>query len=324
MDCSGSGGRNQKLTKVAILLSAYNGYRFLSIQLDSLLSQSYQEITICIRDDGSSDHTKDVINRYKDKFPDKINLVEDELGCVGVYRSFRKLLEESDAHYYLFCDQDDVWDNNKVDILLRGLNSLESKYSANLPCLVCSDYRIINEDDELVVPSSFKEYGLRNNEVVSGLFQGFVPGCTMIFNKPGRDLFLKYDGLGLLHDKQLLVLAFLFGQIGLCYAQSMSYRIHSSNTIGLRRKTSKIVLFKDLIKFMFKRKQYRRIILREYFEMHAQLARQISASILKERELFSSREIDEMTSLQRKKWFLSHFKPFHMSRFEGLVQLILL
>jgi glycosyltransferase involved in cell wall biosynthesis len=299
--------------------------------LDSLLSQTYPGITVCIRDDGSSDPTKAVINAYKGKFPDKVNLLEDELGNVGIYRSFRMLVEKCDADYYLFCDQDDIWDEDKVAILLRELNALENKYSANLPCLICSDYRTINEDAELIVPSSFKEYGLKNRELVTGLFQGLLPGCAMIFNKPARDLFLKFDGLGL-HDKQLLILSFIFGQIGLCYAPTMSYRMHSRNAVGLRRNVSKIILLKDLIKFIFDSKEYRRILLREYFEMHVQLSRQICVGLLHEKELFSATEIDEMKCFRRKRWFLNHFKPFarmrlqqpvHMCNFEGLIQLIL-
>lgn len=323
---------NQKTVKrVAIVLSVYNGYRFLSVQLDSLLSQTYPEITIWIRDDGSSDRTKDVINTYRDNFRDKVNLIEDELGHAGVYRSFRTLVERCNADYYLFCDQDDIWDKNKVDILLHELDALENKFSASLPCLVCSDYRIINENNELILPSSFREYGLEHEEVVGGLFQGFLPGCAMIFNKSARDLFLKYDGLGL-HDKQLLILTFIFGQIGLYYVPSMSYRLHSNNTAGLRRNVSKIILLKDLGKFVFNRREYRRIVLREYFEMHVQLARQICVSILQEKELFSPTEIEEMRWFRRKRWFLNHFKPFarhrlqqsvHMCNFEGFIQFIL-
>jgi len=319
------------MKKVAIVLSVYNGYRFLSVQLDSLLSQTYSEMTICIRDDGSSDRTQDVINTYRDNFPDKVNLIEDELGHVGIHGSFRTLLERCNADYYLFCDQDDIWDKNKVDSLLNELDALENKYSANLPCLVCSDYRIINESNELILPSSFREYGLKHKEVVAGLFQGFLPGCAMIFNKPARNLFLKYDGLGL-HDKQLLILTFIFGQIGLCYVPSMSYRLHSHNTAGLRRNVLKSILLKDLVKFILNRREYRRIVLREYLEMHAQLSRQICASILHAKELFSSTEIEEMKWFRRKRWFLNHFKPFarhrlqqsvYMCNFEGFIEFLL-
>jgi len=153
----------------------------------------------------------------------------------------------------------------------------------------------------------------------------------MLFNKPARDLFLKYDRLGL-HDKQLLILTFIFGQIGLCYAQTMSYRMHSNNTVGLPRNISKIILLKDLTKFIFNSEEYRRILLEEYFEMHGQLSRQIGVDILQEKELFSSTEIDQMKCFRRKRWFLSHFKPFarqrlqqpvQMCNLEGLTQLIL-
>jgi glycosyltransferase involved in cell wall biosynthesis len=308
--------------RVAILLSTYNGQRFLSVQLDSLLRQTYPKISICIRDDGSSDNTRDVIKTYEEKFADKVNLLQDELGHVGVYRSFRTLIGKCSADYYLFCDQDDIWDQNKVDILVQEINALGEKYSSKSPCLICSDYRIINEANELIVPSAFKEYGLKHKELVAGLFQGFVPGCTMIFNKPARKLFLKYDGFEL-HDNQILILTAIFGQIGFCSVQSMSYRVHSRNAIGLRERTSKIILLKDLMKFIFNSEQYRRIILRRYFEMRLQLARQIRVSLLKERELFSSAEIDEMGYCRRKKWFLDHFKPFHLSKVEGLIQLIL-
>ena len=144
----------------------------------------------------------------------------------------------------------------------------------------------------------------------------------MIFNKPARNLFLKYDGFAL-HDKQLLILTFIFGQVSLCYVQSMSYRVHSNNTVGLRRNTSRYILLKDLIKFIFDSKEYRRSILQEYFEMQVQLSRQVPMSVLVEKKLFSATEIDEMKVFQRKRWFWDHFKPFHMSKVEGLIRFIL-
>ena len=100
---------------IDILLSTYNGERYLKEQLDSLLGQTYKEFRILIRDDCSNDNTRSILESYKNKNEEKINLFFED--NIGPKKSFLNLLKKSNSDYIMFCDQDDIWDQNKLQIM---------------------------------------------------------------------------------------------------------------------------------------------------------------------------------------------------------------
>ena len=107
--------------KVNILLPTYNGEKYLSQQLDSLLLQTYPNISITIRDDGSSDRTLSIISEYQSAYPDRIIIIDNPtMTNLGYMQNFWTLLKSSnDSQYYAFCDQDDVWNSNKIELAVR-------------------------------------------------------------------------------------------------------------------------------------------------------------------------------------------------------------
>jgi len=94
-------------SKVEILLSTYNGAKYLREQFESIIQQDYPHWKLIVRDDGSSDGTLTIINEYIAKYPDKITLVKDDAGNLGHSNSFSKLLRLSTADFVMYCDQDD-------------------------------------------------------------------------------------------------------------------------------------------------------------------------------------------------------------------------
>src|SRR3954471_12353867 len=98
---------------VAILLSSYNGERFLGEQLDSLLGQTHRNLRILVRDDGSTDGTAALLRRYAERHPS----IEVTFGAnLRHIASFFWLLDHApaEAAYIAFCDQDDVWEADKI------------------------------------------------------------------------------------------------------------------------------------------------------------------------------------------------------------------
>ena len=94
--------------KVNIVLSTYNGEKFLSEQIESIQAQTFTDWQLLIRDDGSTDKTLDIITAYTLK-DERIHWIdEDERKNLGVINSFYKLIKHDVADYYFFCDQDDV------------------------------------------------------------------------------------------------------------------------------------------------------------------------------------------------------------------------
>ena len=90
---------------LAILLSTYNGERFLREQLDSLFNQRYSDFTLYVRDDGSTDTTVDIIHEYQTKHENVI-LLHDPWQHRGASGSFMWMLQQIEADFYMFCDQD--------------------------------------------------------------------------------------------------------------------------------------------------------------------------------------------------------------------------
>ena len=118
------------MDRVAIILSVYNGKKFLETQLDSLLNQSYQNIDIFIHDDGSKDGSIDILTKYEKKY-ENIHIVPEKIG-LGYPICFISLLSKVDGYkYYAFCDQDDMW---KLDKIQDGVICL-SKENRNQPLL---------------------------------------------------------------------------------------------------------------------------------------------------------------------------------------------
>lgn len=98
-------------SKVIILLSSYNGEKYISEQLDSLIAQEQIDSKVFIRDDGSKDSTWSIIEAYLAKYPESFFLIRGE--NVDFAQSFTVLLKDAvirfpQTNYFAFCDQDDV------------------------------------------------------------------------------------------------------------------------------------------------------------------------------------------------------------------------
>ena len=106
------------MRKIQILMSVYNGEKYLETQIKSILSQDCErkniaKVTLLIRDDGSSDNTHEILNKYSKLYPDSIRWYKGE--NIGVINSFFDLVEHSDeVDYYAFSDQDDYWLPDKL------------------------------------------------------------------------------------------------------------------------------------------------------------------------------------------------------------------
>lgn len=216
------------MSKVAVLLSTYNGEKYLVEQLNSIISQDYDgELTLYIRDDGSSDKTISIVEEFISKKLININLYAED--NVGPIESFFKLLEyASDYDYYAFCDQDDVWDNDKIAIGINSILQLESESK-----LYCSSLNVV--DDKLnFIRTSFVPDKLT---IENAIIESSIAGCTMILNKSLREVVLKSlplvrENRVLMHDAWILKLALIVGSVYCDKNSHIKYRQHSSNVVG--------------------------------------------------------------------------------------------
>lgn len=127
--------------KVIVLLSTYNGEEYLQEQLESIYSQTYSNIEILVRDDNSKDNTKSILKEAEED--GKIKLITGE--NVGFVNSFFELLKQaSQADYYAFADQDDIWEKDKIQ---RAISQLENvKQNQNVPLMYYANYQFYNKE----------------------------------------------------------------------------------------------------------------------------------------------------------------------------------
>lgn len=311
------------MNEICILLSTYNGEKYIKELLNSVLNQSVNNYKTLVRDDGSIDHTQELLNEFKSNFPDVIFSIKDNKGNLGPRDSFFELLKHADGNYFLYCDQDDIWYENKIKVMVQKMESIERKYGKEMPLLVFSDMNIIDEKGFEIHKSFLKYSKFRISDITNGLLCGFIPGCSMAFNDAAKKAYFSAPSYRL-HDTHLYLMVYLLGKIEYIPEPLMAYRIHGNNTIGLKKKPSYHVLVKDFVKYIFQSKNYRQIILNDYFKHIDCIKGSVGKDLLNAKEVYDLERVNELSYLERKKWYFKHFKPFHNSFFEGLIQLILI
>ena len=197
---------------VQILLATYNGERFLREQLDSLFNQTYQDFTVLVRDDGSTDNTLNIITEYQQKFQDKIEIINDDLKNVGATQNFALLLERSAADYIFFCDQDDIWLSNKIEKSLAALIELEN--NSDTPCMLYTDMKAIDEQGNIIANSVWQQLHLHPDYFTLNrlLIQNIPHGCTMAINKSMRNMASPIPKEAILHDHWISLIASVCGK----------------------------------------------------------------------------------------------------------------
>ena len=204
--------------KVNILLSTYNGARFISEQLDSLYEQTYPNIAVHIRDDGSTDNTLELISSH----PICSRVVSVTSGSnIGVAPSFLELLANNGSvgELYAFCDQDDVW---KLDKISRAVDRI-----ANQPdpkkVLYCTRLEYVDEHLEFLGLSLLPRLvGFRNAVV-----ENIATGCTVVFGDTIRQLMMRANPADMMmHDWWAYLVASAFGTVVYDELHSIQYRQH--------------------------------------------------------------------------------------------------
>ena len=144
---------------IDILMSTYNGARFVEAQIDSILAQDFNDFRLLIRDDGSADGTPDIIERYSEIDP-RVTVEKDEKGNIGPARSFLSLLQCSTSDFFMFADQDDIWLPGKISSSLRKIQELLSDQEAIRPTAVFTDLIVCDNEMKSISDSLWKYQSL--------------------------------------------------------------------------------------------------------------------------------------------------------------------
>lgn len=222
--------------QVDILLSTYNGSKYLRELIDSIINQTYPNWQLIIRDDGSSDDTINIIQDFIKQLPEKIIYIEDQYNNLGPSQSFSKLMEYSSANYLMFCDQDDVWLENKIEITITEMLVLEAKYP-NRPFLVHTDLTVVDRELNIISNSfwSYQKLNPKLKNLNNVLIQNIVTGCTIMINKRLKELAQPIPKDAIIHDWWIALVASIHSGIYEIKTPLILYRQHNENNIGAKK-----------------------------------------------------------------------------------------
>lgn len=231
---------NHSRIYVQVLMSTYNGEKYLKEQLDSILFQQVPdrvEISILVRDDGSSDGTRELLSRYVQTYPQVSFFQGKNLGAID---SFFHLVKNADlsADYYAFADQDDIWHPNKlkraIGTLLREKKNLRQQgENQTIPLLYCCKPRLVDQDGEPLkvrMKQGDKYPGFGN-----ALVENIVYGCTMVANSSLLEMVREHiPDYTIMHDWWFYLTATAFGRVLYDSHACIDYRQHGNNEMGSR------------------------------------------------------------------------------------------
>ena len=205
--------------KVAILLSTYNGEKYLREQIDSILAQTYDNFELIVRDDGSKDSTVEIVKEYMEK-SDKEIMVGKNLGFI---KSFFELLKHSDADYFSFADQDDIWLPNKIELAVNSLNKLDD----TKPNMAFSNVDYYDTEMNFMGNGDSKN---KKPSFLNSLYECINQGMTMVINKTARDYIIKnIPEKCFFHDWWTYMICTAFGSVVQDDVVTVKYRRAKTN-----------------------------------------------------------------------------------------------
>lgn len=216
------------MKRVQVLMSAYNGEKYIAEQIESILRQQHVRVFLLVRDDGSSDSTWKILARYADMHPN-IHVYAGK--NIGTQKSYFDLMAQADTgmDYYAFSDQDDVWHPRKLiraaEILRRGGEKQPLLYAGNVICA----------SENLQIKKYFSRCVSMQPSFGNALVENICIGCTEVFNKSLLQLIRTHaPHCDILHDWWLYMTASCFGKVYFDHRAYILYRQHGHNQVGMQ------------------------------------------------------------------------------------------
>lgn len=206
---------------ISIAVATYNGEKYIKEQIDSLLALSYPNKEIIVSDDGSVDNTYKILKEYGDK----IVLLKND-GKHGLNGNFANALKKCNGEYIALCDQDDIWESNKLELLLEHIDEFDLIHGGVSIIDADSNYHPLTGMHTVYEVDKTRYYNF-----VDFIKENMVLGCTCLMK---RDFLLKYLNIPdevIYHDWWLVLNALKHGN-GIVYVDKevIKYRQHDTNT----------------------------------------------------------------------------------------------
>ena len=276
------------MEKVDILLATYNGEKYLREQLDSLLNQTYKNFRLLISDDCSTDSTREILKEYVQK--DSRMIVYNQSKNQGIIKNFEFLLNKVESKYFMFCDQDDIWKDDKID---KSVSALESTNSD----LVYSDLEVVDEKLNVIYKSYWKLKGIYRkvhhyNNFEALYLNNFITGCTILSKKEliKECMPIPADTKYVLYDYWMSLIISQKHKITYIDEPLIQYRQHKNNSIGSKKRTDEIQSFDEVRKlFIEVKKQHFSVFIKNEDKFVDEKYRKLNHKALKYFEMLETK-----------------------------------
>ena len=218
---------------ISVAMAAYNGEKYIAEQLESICNQTQKADEIIVVDDCSGDNTAVIVQKYIHQYPEcNIHFFSNEEN-LGYKKNFCKAMSLCSGDILFLCDQDDIWQENKIEVLTEILKNYKNV------SLVSSSFMQIDGDGQVVSGNkSVYKKRIKQQELIPVLLEDLIfhnisQGCAMAFRKEVKDLYLQFFVEELPHDWILNIIAAIGKKCYYLNSPLFSYRIHGENTTGL-------------------------------------------------------------------------------------------
>lgn len=208
-------------------------------QIQSIQKQTFTNWRLLVRDDGSEDNTINILRELQ-QIDSRIELITDSHGRLGTVSNYKKLCEialAKDAQTIFFCDQDDVWLPEKIELQLNIMRQMERKHGKNCPIMIHADLLVVKADLDLISNSFFRYQHIKNikkNPLCILLAQNYITACVSTCNRALLNLATPLPDCAVMHDWWFAICAAACGKIGFIDKPLVLYRQHGANTIGAK------------------------------------------------------------------------------------------
>jgi glycosyltransferase involved in cell wall biosynthesis len=237
--------------KISVCLATYNGEKFIKEQLQSIIKQLSNEDEIIISDDGSSDGTVNIISSFSDP---RIKLIHNDSSkfkhakqskSYQVTKNFENALTHATGDYIFLSDQDDVWEEDKVELCMLLMKDKNTN-------LIVHDATVVDDSGRVIAPSYF--------EIVksqSGFFKNIIKnsylGCCMVFDRSILLQSLPFPNNLIAHDIWIGLIAEKNGKVTFIEKKLIRYQRHNAavTASGMKSKNSLNFKIKYRIELIF-------------------------------------------------------------------------